>query len=116
MRKRLTSSKFGFSLNSAGGIVFSFEAKNSTGKEIKYVRFSVYLYNAVGDLIQDEIKRTTSVDVEIIGPIADKKTVSLNREIIGYADDCAKIEIKDITIEYSDGSDETGKFNYYTEK
>lgn len=116
MRERLTNSSFFFSLNSAGGIVFSFNATNSTGKEIKYVRFEVELYNAVGDRAYDEIKDTSTVDVEIIGPVKAGKEVSLSKEIIGYCDNCAKIQINDITIVYTDGTSETGSFNYYYEK
>ena len=115
MREKLTNSSFYFSLNSAGGIVFSFSATNSTGKEIKYVRFEVELYNAVGDRAYDEIKNTSTVDVEIIGPVKAGKKVSLSKEIIGYCDNCAKIQINDITIVYTDGTSETGSFNYYYE-
>ena len=113
MRKRLTDSSFSFTLNSAGGIVFEFCATNSTGKEIKYVRFQVDLYNAVDDRVYDEIRNKSYVNVEIIGPVMHGKTVRLNNEIIGYCDDCAKISIKQITIIYTDGTSETGAFNYY---
>ena len=116
MRERLTSSSFNFTLNSAGGIVFNFRATNSTGKEIKYVRFQVDLYNAVGDRVYDEIKDKSYVNVEIIGPVKAGKTVSMSDKIIGYCDDCAKIQINQITIIYADGTSETGAFNYYYKK
>lgn len=116
IRDKLTNSSFSFSLNSAGGIVFNFSATNSTGKEIKYVRFKVYLFNAVDDPVKDEIKRTYSVDVEIIGPVKAGKKVRLSDEIIGYCDNCSKIVIEDITIIYTDGSRETGSFDYYYKK
>lgn len=116
MRKKLTDSSFYFSLNSAGGINFNFSAKNSTGKEIKYVRFDVGLQNAVGDSVQDEIKRSSSVSVEIVGPVKAGNTVSMSNEIIGYCDTCARIDIDDITIVYTDGTSETGHFGYYYSK
>ncbi len=116
MRERLTDSSFYFSLNSAGGIKFSFSATNSTGKEIKYVRFDVELRNAVGDLVEDEIKDTTSVSVEIVGPVESGSKVNMSNEIIGYCDTCARIDIDDITIIYTDGTSETGHFGYYFEK
>lgn len=116
MRKKLTDSSFSFSLNSAGGIKFNFSAKNSTGKEIKYVRFDVGLENAVGDSVQDEIKRSSSVSVEIVGPIKAGNTVSMRDEIIGYCDTCARIDIDNITIVYTDGTAETGHFGYYYSK
>lgn len=116
MRRRLTGSSFFFYLNSAGGINFSFSATNSTGREIKYVRFNVELRNAVGDLVKDEIKNTSSVSVEIVGPVKVGGKVSLSSEIIGYCDTCARIDIDDITIIYMDGTSETGHFGYYYEK
>lgn len=103
-------------MNSAGGITFNFSAKNSTGKEIKYVRFDVGLENAVGDSVQDEIKRSSSVSVEIVGPVKAGGTVSMSNEIIGYCDTCARIDIDDITIVYTDGTSETGHFGYYYSK
>lgn len=116
MRARLTDSSFYFSLNSAGGIKFNFSAKNSTGKEIKYVRFDVELRNAVGDLVKDEIENTTSVSVEIVGPVKPGSEVNMSNEIIGYCDTCARIYIGDITIIYTDGTSETGHYGYYYEK
>lgn len=116
MRKKLINSSFYFSLNSAGGIEFDFTATNSTGKEIKYVRFDVELRNAVGDLVKDEIKVTSSVSVEIVGPVKAGEKVSIRDEIIGYCDTCARISIDDITIIYTDGTSETGYFGYYYEK
>lgn len=115
MRKRLTSSAFYFSLNSAGGIEFDFSATNSTGKDIKYVRFDVILKNAVGDLVEDEIKDTSRVKVEIVGPVKPGKRVYMSDEIIGYCDTCARIDIQDITIIYTDGTSETGHYGYYYE-
>lgn len=116
MRKKLIDSSFSFSLNSAGGIKFNFSAENATRKEIKYIRFDVELRNAVGDLVKDEIKNTTSVSVEIVGPVKKWDRVSMSNEIIGYCDTCARIDIDDITIVYMDGTSETGHFGYYYEK
>ena len=116
MRKRLAHSSFYFFLNSVGGISFTFNAQNYSGKEIKYVRFDVELRNAVGDLVQDEIKRTTSVPVEIVGPVKPNEQVSMKSEIIGYCDTCSRLEIDDITIIYTDGTSETGHFGYYCER
>ncbi len=115
MRERLTDSSFYFLLNSAGGIDFNFSARNSTGKEIKYVRFEVELRNAVGDLVQDEIKNTSSVSVEIVGPVEAGSMIYMSNEIIGYCDTCARISIDDITIIYTDDTSETGHFGYYYE-
>ncbi len=113
MRTRLGKPSMGFSLNSAGGIEFSFSASNNSGKTIKYVRFNVYLKNAVGDSVQEEISDKYYADVEIIGPIKSGETVRMSSEIIGYCDNLARIDIRDITIVYTDGTSEEGSYNYY---
>lgn len=116
MRSKITNSSFGFTLNSAGGIEFTFRATNSTSKTIKYIRFDVKLKNSVGDLVYDEIKDTNKVNVEIVGPINPGNRINMTDKIIGYCDDCARIDIEDITIIYTDGTTETGHFGYYAEK
>lgn len=114
MRQKL-GNNFSFRVNSAGGIELSFKAQNTSGKEIKYIRFYVDLYNAVGDKIEDEIKNTSSVYVEVTGPIANGKSANYE-DIIGYNDNCAKIEIKEVTLVYMDGTSQTGHYGWYTEK
>lgn len=113
MRNKLSPPSMYFSLNSAGGIKFSFSATNRSGKTIKYVRFNAYLKNAVGDPIQEDISNDYYADVEIIGPISNGETVRLSSEIIGYCDNLARIDVRDITLVYTDGSSETGSYNYY---
>ena len=114
MRKKL-GNEFSFSVNSAGGIKLYFRAKNNSGKEIKYIRFDVEFRNAVGDRIQDEITDDYSVSVEVVGPIKSGKSANFE-DIIGYNDNCARIDIKEVTIIYTDGTSQTGHYGWYTEK
>lgn len=114
MREKL-GNEFSFEINSAGGIELSFRAKNNSGKEINYIRFYVDLYNAVDDKIEDEIKDTSSVYVEITGPIASGKSANFE-DIIGYNDNCAKISISEVTLVYSDGTSQTGHYGWRTGK
>ena len=114
MRKKL-GNEFSFSVNSAGGIELNFRAKNNSGKEIKYIRFDVEFRNAVGDKIQDEITDDYSVSVEVVGPIKSGKSANFE-DIIGYNDNCARIDINEVTIIYTDGTSQTGHYGWYTEK
>lgn len=114
MRKKL-GNEFSFSVNSAGGIKLNFRAKNNSGKEIKYIRFDVEFRNAVGDKIQDEITDKYSVSVEVVGPIASGKSANFE-DIIGYNDNCARIDINEVTLIYTDGTSQTGHYGWYTEK
>ncbi|WP_310605628.1 zinc-ribbon domain-containing protein [Anaerosporobacter sp.] len=106
---------FGFTLNSVGGIELYFEAQNNNWNEIKYIRFYVDLYNAVGDKIKDSIKNTSSVYVEITGPIGISESV-VYKDIIGYNSNCAKIAISEVTIVYTDGTSRTGAYGYSAKK
>lgn len=114
MRKKL-GNEFSFVVNSAGGIELNFRAKNNSGKEIKYIRFDVEFSNAVGDKIQDEITDKYSVSVEVVGPIANGKSANF-KDIIGYNDNCARIDIGEVTLIYTDGTSQTGHYGWYTEK
>lgn len=116
LRDKLGMPSIYFSLNSADGIEFSFEAQNNTGKTIKYVRFNVYLKNAVGDMIRDDISYKNYVSVEIIGPIDPNESITVDEEIIGYCENLNRIDIMDVTIIYTDGTSETGSYNYYYAK
>lgn len=101
--------KIEFSLNSVGGINFKFEADHIAGKEIKYIRFPVYLYNAVGDSIKAKYGKSSHIDVEIIGPIYSYINY---KDLIGYAENCEKIAIRDMTIVYADNTIQRVAFNY----
>lgn len=116
MRERLAIDSFHFTINSAGGIEFSFRANNETKKEIKYVRFNVQLSNAVGDSVKEEITNKTYIPVEIVGPVKPDRYVTMYDEVIGYCDTCSRLDIDDITIIYTDGTEETGHFGYYCDK
>ena len=115
MRDVLTNSNFSFTLNSAGGSKFNFFATNNSGKTIKYIRFDAELYNAVDDSIRADIGGRSYISVEIIGPISPKSRISYS-DIIGYCDDLWKLVIRNITLVYTDGTTETGYFNYHTTK
>lgn len=115
MRTRLDMKTFNFSLNSAGGIELDFRATNKSGKEIKYVRFDITMQNAVGDRLTDDIKGDYTIPVEIIGPVKAGKEVYMSDELVGYCDNCARIDVNDVTIIYTDGTSETGRLGYYAD-
>lgn len=115
MRTRLDMITFNFSLNSAGGIELDFRATNKSRKEIKYVRFDITMQNAVGDRLTDDIKGDYTIPVEIIGPVKAGKEVYMSDELVGYCDNCARIDVNDVTIIYTDGTSETGRLGYYAD-
>ena len=114
MREKL-GNEFTFKVNSAGGIELNFEAKNNSGKEIKYIRFDVEFRNADGDKIQDEITGNYSVSVEVVGPIASGRSAKF-KHVIGCNKNCTRIDINEVTLVYADGTSQTGHYGWYNEK
>ncbi len=108
--------KYGFAYEwSDGFLALKAEAKNNTGKTIKYYSFQYVLYNAVNDKIYSETKKIT-------GPVNPGEILALN---IDYWDggftsvrimdeDVIRVEITDIKLEYTDGTTEIGPYNYIT--
>ena len=50
-----------------------------------------------------------------MGPIASGKSANFE-DIIGYNDNCARIDINEVTLIYTDGTSQTGHYGWYTEK
>lgn len=108
-----SSSDFSF-LNDGICFHMKWQARNTSGKTIKYCTFQVVLYNAVGD-------RITSVNYKITGPIANGETLSVvysgtNFKVIMALSDAKidKMEIANIMLEYTDGSTDCGNYGYST--
>lgn len=54
--------------NSAGGIDVDVDAVNVSNRTIKYIRYTVELYNAVGDVVTDEISGSSTRRLLDTGP------------------------------------------------
>jgi len=54
--------------NSAGGIDVDVDAVNVSDRTIKYIRYTVELYNAVGDVVADEITGSSTRRLLDTGP------------------------------------------------
>lgn len=104
-----------WSLNSADGIKTKVWVTNTSSQRIKYLRFYVYMSNAVGDSLRDDIKNKSTIYVECIGYFEIGVETKAYDGIIGYCENCASLTIKEITIVYEDGSQETIANNYYYE-
>ena len=96
-----------YDINSVGGIDqnMRFSNKSST-KTINYIYLTMEFYNAVGDVITDEISRKKSVRLMYTGPLKPGKTSSTQ-----YWDACfynstysGTTNILEIEIQYSDGT------------
>lgn len=108
VKEALSKFEILYNLNSAGGIVLDYYIKNESDKDIKYVRFDVELYNAVGDPVTDDITGEYSEKVELIGPVEANGGQLFDEYpdelIIGYCDNLARIVIHDVTVVFMDGT------------
>lgn len=106
---------FGFTVNSVNGIKFLWKADNNSNKTINYYTVTLYFYNAVGDPAYDEITGKCTKTVKYVGPVQPNSQL-LIYNIVGYVPACSKIVVGDITLDYSDGTSETGWYGYYTSR
>lgn len=106
-------SGLGFYRNSVNGICVTFIASNQSGKTINYFTCYFTMYNAVGDLVYDEVSRKAAVSsARTVGPIINGDSLVLTDSIIGYSGSCSKIVLDKIYLEYADGTTETVSYGY----
>ena len=100
-------------INSVGGVEWTFKIKNNSDKEIKYITFQWSCYNAVGDSISDQITGKSYVRVIFTGPLAPGKTTDWNRNTtLFYNHTYNNMKWNEITVEYMDGTTEKIGENY----
>jgi len=98
-------------MNSAGLIKLVWTADNNSGKTIKYYSVTVYYYNAVDDPAENDITGKTSYTVKYVGPVKPGESLLVSEA--GYCSIASKVVVGDITLEYMDGTTETGWYGYY---
>lgn len=110
-----TTSYFGFCYykNSANGIKVCWGGENLSGKTINYYTVTIYFYNSVGDPAYSEITGKSSKTVKFVGPVKPNGDL-LIYGIVDYVPVCSKVLIGEITVEYSDGTSDTGWYGWYT--
>jgi hypothetical protein len=92
--------------NSAGGVDVNIVWKNLSKKTVKYARFTVVPYNAVGDIVASEIGGETSKVVKATGPVESGKVDGYGTvwSCLWYNHQIKYMKITGIEIEYMDGS------------
>jgi hypothetical protein len=110
-----TISYFGFCYykNSVDGIKVCWGGKNLSGKTIKYYTVTIYFYNSVDDPAYSEITGKSSKTLKYVGPIKPNEDLVIF-SIVDYVPVCSKVLIGEITLEYTDGTSDTGWYGWYT--
>lgn len=93
--------------NSAGGVDAVFYYINRSDKTIKYLTWTGYAINAVGDMIACEVRDTYSFRGKDTGPVKPGMTGGGYWECAWYNWSAKKLNITQIEIEYMDGTTET---------
>lgn len=96
-----------YEVNSVGGIdiYMTFQNKSST-KIINYISVKMEFYNAVRDVLHDDITNKTSATLQFTGPLnpGETSTKAYWRACFYNSTFSGSINMKEITIKYSDGT------------
>lgn len=96
-----------YTIDYVGGVEWNFRVRNNTDKQIKYVTMQWNCYNAVGDLIYDEISWESYVRVRFTGPLNAHTTSESKRNTDKfYNHDLKSYKMTEIIVEYMDGTKE----------
>ena len=101
----VTISEWTWTRDSFGGVEWNFKLTNNTDKTIKYVTLEWDCYNAVGDLVYDEITSKSSHGVKFTGPLEPKATTILLRNTtLFYSYSYNSASLTKLKVEFTDGT------------
>lgn len=90
-----------------GGVEWNFKIRNNTDKQIKYVTLKWDCYNAVGDLIYDDVSWQSYVKVKFTGPLDAHATSESKRNTTKFYNyNLHSYKLTEATVEYMDGTTE----------
>ena len=97
--------------NSADGITLIWNARNNTGKTIKYFTLNLRMINRVGDPAYCEIIGKSKFSIKYVGGIKPNESLGV-WDLFAYSGTCDSVIIDSIKLEYADGKTETVKYGY----
>lgn len=96
---------YNLSTNSADGVSVYLRMTNiSESKTIKYVDVSWRFYNSVGDPVTGQIKRRSTVETRLVGPIRPQQDASIEWENVLYSAVASCAEVRKIVVTHMDES------------
>lgn len=112
-----SSDSFEYGANKWGQVGVKIDFVNDSEKTIKYVFFTVAPYNQVGDQIRDRHNGRSAVTLSVTGPIKPNAYEKYTWNYVWDSHTISDIEVTQIEILYSDGSQKTMNTNqiYYDE-
>ena len=101
----VTISDWSATRDSAGGVEWNFRFTNNTDKVIKYIYISWDCYNAVGDLVYDQITGKSNVSLKYTGPLGPgEKTDLLENTTRFYSYSFNSSALTKLQVEFMDGT------------
>lgn len=101
----VTISNWLWTRDSVGGVEWNFKITNNTDKPIKYVSMEWNCYNAVGDIIYDEITGKSSHGVKYTGPLEAGQTTDLLRNTtLFYNHSYNSVKFTKLQVDFMDGT------------
>lgn len=101
----ITISDWSWSRDFLGGVEWSFRLTNNTDKVVKYISMQWNCYNAVGDLVYDEISGDSNHGVKYTGPLNPEETTDYlctSSRFYNYSFSTSKFTF--LQVEFMDGT------------
>ena len=103
----ITFTMIDYDIDFLGGVTHTVKIKNNTNKQIKYIHYSLYYTNAVGDIIYSDLQFNKSpITWTITGPIASTKSITFSGYGF-YNNNVRSYILSQLEIEYMDGTVQT---------
>ena len=93
-----------YNIDSVGGVEWDFEIKSNSQKTIKYITMYWNCYNAVGDLVKDQITGKTNYGIKITGPIEYGYSSTWNNTSKFYNHNFDHLKMTKVQVEFMDGT------------
>lgn len=88
-----------------GGVEWNFKITNNTNETVKYVTMEWDCYNAVGDLVRDEITGKSSYSIKYTGPLNSTQSTDLLRNTtLFYNSSYYTSKLTKLIVEFTDGT------------
>lgn len=101
----ITISNWNWTRDSVGGVEWNFKFTNNTEKIVKYINMEWNCYNAVGDLVYDEITNKCSHSVKYTGPLqAGETSILLCNTQLFYNYSYHSSKLTKFSVEFTDGT------------
>ena len=95
--------------NEVGGIGVRHTVYNASDKSMKYITFVYVPYNRVGDPVASKVGGDVEARGKLTGPLEPNGKANVEWKILWYNPTIAEVKLKEVIVQYMDGTEETIK-------